>query len=87
MKTTLQQLIEELEQLHHEVSCNMGTDQNMGKLEALDDAIELAKGLIEKEKEQIESAHGEDRSYLQDDGSWKRINGNQYYNETFGSPE
>jgi hypothetical protein len=37
------------------------------------------------EKEQIINAHGEDRSYLQDDGSWKRINGEQYYNETYGS--
>jgi len=35
-------------------------------------------------QEQIEKAHGEDRSYLQDDGSWKTINGEQYYNETYG---
>ena len=44
--------------------------------------IEQAKAM---EKEQIINAHGEDRSYLQDDGSWKRINGEQYYNETYGS--
>jgi hypothetical protein len=42
--------------------------------------IEQAK---EMEKQQIEKAHGEDRSYLQNDGSWKTINGEQYYNETF----
>ena len=37
----------------------------------------------EMHKQEIIIAHGEDRSYLQDDGSWKRIDGKQYYNETF----
>jgi hypothetical protein len=39
----------------------------------------------EMEKQQIEKAHGGDRSYLQDDGSWKTINGEQYYTETYGN--
>jgi hypothetical protein len=46
------------------------------------EAFEKAK---EMEWKQLVDAHGEDRSYLQDDGSWKRINGEQYYNETYGS--
>jgi hypothetical protein len=45
------------------------------------DIIQQAK---EMEKQQIEKAHGEDRSYLQDDGSWKTINGEQYYTQTYG---
>ena len=45
-------------------------------------AFESAK---EMEKQQIEKAHGEDRSYLQNDGSWKTINGEQYYTKTYGN--
>jgi hypothetical protein len=43
--------------------------------------LEQAK---EMEKEQIKSAHGEEQSKLQDDGSWKRQTAEQYYNETYG---
>ena len=35
------------------------------------------------EKEQIINAHGDEQSYLQDDGSWKTIYAEEYYNETF----
>ena len=44
---------------------------------------ELLVKAKEMHKQEIIDAHGEDRSYLQDDGSWKRINGEQYYQETF----
>ena len=37
----------------------------------------------EIEKEQIINAHGDEQSYLQDDGSWKTIYAEEYYNETF----
>ena len=47
------------------------------------------KILIDKAKEmhkqEIIEAHGEEQSYLQYDGSWKRMNGEQYYQETFVS--
>ena len=45
------------------------------------DILKQAKEMFTK---QIIDAHGDDRSYLQDDGSWKRITGEQYYNETYG---
>jgi hypothetical protein len=48
--------------------------------EGLRDEIEQAK---EMEKEQIINAHGDEQSYLQDDGIWIRISGTEYYNETF----
>ena len=35
------------------------------------------------EKEQIINAHGDEQNYLQDDGSWKTIYAEEYYNETF----
>ena len=79
MKTVLHQLIEELEQLRHEVSCNMGTDQNMGKLEAFDEAIAVAKELIEKEKQQIIKAFSDGEHF---DGY---IGEATYYNETFNT--
>ena len=37
----------------------------------------------EFEKQQIINAHGDEQSYLQDDGSWKTIYAEEYYNETF----
>ena len=47
-------------------------------------AIEQAKAMHKKE---IENAHGEEQSKLQDDGSWKRQTAEQYYNETFGDKQ
>ena len=46
------------------------------------DMINQAKQM---EKEQIIKAHGDEQSNLQDDGSWRRITAEQYYNETFKS--
>lgn len=39
----------------------------------------------EKEREQIIEAHGDEQSHLQDDGSWRTVSAEQYYNETYGS--
>ena len=58
--------------------------QQSGLTLSFDENIELLEKYKEMFKEQMIKAHGEDRSYLQDDGSWKRTNGEQYYNETFG---
>tara|TARA_R110000868_G_scaffold163659_1_gene395966 strand:+ start:118 stop:363 length:246 start_codon:yes stop_codon:yes gene_type:complete len=46
----------------------------------LKDAIEKSK---EMEKQQIIDAHGDEQSYLQDDGSWKTVYVEQYYNEIY----
>jgi len=43
--------------------------------------IEQAK---EMEKEQIIDAHGDEQSHLEDDGSWRTVTVEQYYNETYG---
>mgnify|MGYP003653049534 CR=1 FL=1 len=47
-------------------------------IEQLD--IEIAK---EMEKEQIMEAHGDEQIYLKDDGSWKTIYAEEYYNQTY----
>lgn len=47
------------------------------------DILELINQAKEMEKEQIIKAHGDEQSHLQDDGSWKRISAEQYYNETY----
>lgn len=39
----------------------------------------------EMEKQQIIEAHGDEQSHLQDDGSWRTVTAEQYYNETFKS--
>ena len=36
-------------------------------------------------KVEIMNAHGEEQSYLEDDGSWTRQTAEQYYNETFNT--
>ena len=43
--------------------------------------IEHAK---EMHKDQIIDAHGDEQSHLQDDGTWKMVTAEQYYNETYG---
>jgi hypothetical protein len=48
------------------------------------DCVMKAKELLKVEKQQIEDAHGGERSYLQDDGSWKTINGEKYYTQIYG---
>jgi hypothetical protein len=49
--------------------------------------ITMLENSLPKEKEQIIDAHGDEQSYLQDDGSWRTITSDQYYNETYGSDE
>ena len=44
------------------------------------DAIEKAK---EMEKEQIMEAHGDERDYLTDSGSFITISAEEYYNKTY----
>ena len=50
------------------------------KWDKIRDIVQQAK---EMEKEQIINAHGDEQSYLQDDGSWKTIYAEEYYNENF----
>ena len=52
----------------------------MDKWDEIRDIVQQAK---EMEKEQIINAHGDEQSYLQDDGIWIRLSGTEYYNETF----
>jgi hypothetical protein len=35
------------------------------------------------EREQIIDAHGDEQSHLQDDGSWRTVTAEHYYNETY----
>ena len=46
-----------------------------------DEEIQKAK---EMEKQQIIDAHGDEQSHLQDDGSWRTVSAEQYYNEEYG---
>ncbi len=50
-------------------------------------AKRVAEQAKEMEKEQIMDAHGDERDYLQNDGSWKRYTAEQYYNEIFKQEE
>ena len=75
-QTAVEWLIEKLNQCEPMYS---GIQSNEHK-EHIEKLIEQAK---EMEKEQIINAHGDEQSYLQDDGSWKTIYAEQYYNETF----
>lgn len=43
------------------------------------------KTLLELEKQQIVDACGDEKTYLQDDGSWRTITAEQYYKETYGN--
>lgn len=43
----------------------------------------IEKEFIPMEKKQIIDAHGDERSYLQNDGGWKIISAEQYYNDTY----
>ena len=52
----------------------------MDKWDKIRDIVQQAK---EMEREQIINAHGDEQSYLQDDGIWIRISGTEYYNKTF----
>ena len=75
-QTAVEWLIEKLNQCEPMYS---GVQSNEHK-EYLEKLVKQAK---EMEKEQIINAHGDEQSYLQDDGSWKTIYAEEYYNETF----
>ena len=53
------------------------------RIENTFDGNNLLNQAKQMEKEQIINAHGDEQSYLQDDGSWKTIYAEEYYNETF----
>ena len=53
------------------------------RIENTFDGNNLLNQAKQMEKEQIINAHGDEQSYLQDDGSWIRISGTEYYNKTF----
>ena len=46
--------------------------------------LHLVEQAKQMEKEQIINAFGNEQSHLQDDGSWRKIYAEQYYNETYG---
>jgi hypothetical protein len=52
----------------------------MDKWDKIRDIVQQAKQM---EKEQIINAHGDEQSYLQDDGIWIRLSGTEYYNQTY----
>jgi hypothetical protein len=79
-QTAVEFLIEKLNQCEPMYS---GIQSNEHK-EYIDILIEKAK---EMEKDQIINAHGDEQSYLQDDGSWKKVYAEQYYNETYKKEE
>jgi len=49
------------------------------------DYLDIKRLAKQKEKQQILDAHGDEQSHLQDDGSWRTVTSEQYYNETYGS--
>ena len=53
------------------------------RIENTFDGNNLLNQAKEMEKEQIINAHGDEQSYLQDDGIWIRLSGTEYYNETY----
>ena len=83
-KTAINQAIDEI---HQEIANSKNPDaltKRGGEYRiGLQHAIVILMGLREVEKEQIMKAHGDEISYLHDDGSWKNLNGEQYYNETY----
>ncbi len=50
---------------------------------SFEEYMDFKRQAKEKHKQEIIDAHGEEQSYLQHDLSWKRMNGEQYYQETF----
>jgi hypothetical protein len=96
IRTTMKQLWKEVVGLGFYKDEKFGNSEQLAQKTAVEwlvDQVEDFIGLIpidiiqqakEMFQQQIEKAHGEDRSYLQDDGSWKTINGEQYYTQTYG---
>ena len=84
-KTAIDQAIDEIHQeITNSKNPNALTKRGEEYRIGLQKAIVILMGLREVEKEQIMKAHGDEISYLHDDGSWKNLNGEQYYNETYG---
>ena len=48
---------------------------------------EIIEEAIAMHKKEIIGAHGEEQSYLEDDGSWRRQTAEEYYEETFNTEE
>ena len=89
-KTAMMELIAELEEkikvVTNEIEVSKINGNNSENAQTLKFAYlqvrRYAKSLLELEKKQIVEAHGE-RSKLQDDGSWKEIDGETYYTQTY----
>jgi hypothetical protein len=65
-----------VEWFNDEIIIHLNFDQRL----YLKDILKQAK---EMEKEQIKEAHGDERDYLADSGSFITISAEQYYNETY----
>jgi hypothetical protein len=85
MKTPMQELIKWLKERHKHYSSQWEMDIVAG----LEYAITHAESMLEKEKEQIVSAHINGQSEF-DNGAYRQEvidNAEQYYNETFNTKE
>lgn len=51
------------------------------------DIMDIVNKAKQLHKQEIIAAHGQEQHYLQFDGSWKMMNGEQYYEETFTENE
>tara|TARA_R110000868_G_scaffold165187_1_gene398120 strand:+ start:229 stop:462 length:234 start_codon:yes stop_codon:yes gene_type:complete len=58
--------------------------QSEGEKMSWNQIIEITQLAKAMEKEQIIDAYGDEQSHLQDDGSWRTVTSEQYYNETYG---
>ena len=79
MKTPLQELIDWLKEYRLNTMSLMGIwDYEQGQIDVLSDVIKRATELLEKEREEIESA------WLNGVSAWdSEMEAEQYYNETF----
>jgi hypothetical protein len=75
---------EEPKQMSRQTSVEWLVEQILKEKGLIDLDIEKAK---EMEKEQIKEAHGDERDYLADSGSFITISAEQYYNETYKKEE
>ena len=82
-KTPMQELIEQLKQ-EIENQVKFRNEFEDGVVQGLEGALDLAKGMLEEEKEVIMRVYqdGLDNGYS--NGNWKLA---QYYNETFNTKE
>ena len=82
--TAVQKIIEQIDE-EVQVLSNLYGSEIKGRLIALAFAKKRCLEVLELEKQQIIDAHGDEQSHLQDDGSWRTVTSEQYYNETYGS--